>query len=77
LVSKALGFQYDSSAVKTAVASVNNAIEQYRLALEYGVVDPDVNLPRFIQALKNAGIDEIIAEKQRQLDAWAAANGKS
>jgi putative aldouronate transport system substrate-binding protein len=77
LVSKALGFQYDSTAVKTAVASVNNTIEQYRLALEYGVVDPDVNLPRFVQALKNAGIDEIIAEKQRQLDAWAAANGKN
>jgi putative aldouronate transport system substrate-binding protein len=71
-VSKALGFQYDSSSVRTAIAAVNNVVEQYRLGLEYGVVDPDTELPRFIQALKNAGIDEIIAEKQRQLDAWAA-----
>jgi putative aldouronate transport system substrate-binding protein len=77
LVSKALGFQYDSAAVKTAMASVNNVIEQYRLSLEYGAVDPDTVLPRFIQALKDAGIDEIIAEKQRQLDSWAAANGVS
>jgi putative aldouronate transport system substrate-binding protein len=76
LVSRALGFQYDATPVKSAVASVNNVIEQYRLSLEYGVVDPAVNLPKFIQALKDAGIDEIIAEKQKQLDAWAAANGK-
>jgi putative aldouronate transport system substrate-binding protein len=74
LVSKALGFQYDSTPVKTAMASVNNVIEQYRLSLEYGVVDPNTVLPQFVQALKSAGIDEIITEKQRQLDAWAAVN---
>ncbi|GHV70671.1 ABC transporter substrate-binding protein [Spirochaetia bacterium] len=73
LISKAMGFEYDSSPVKTAVASVTNVVSEYRLSLEYGVVDPDTALPRFIQALKNAGIDEIIAEKQKQLDAWAAA----
>jgi putative aldouronate transport system substrate-binding protein len=76
LNSKAMGFRYDSTSVKTAVAAVNNVIEEYRLGLEFGVVDPEVNLPRFIQALKNAGIDEIVAEKQRQLDAWAAVNAK-
>ena len=47
-------------------------IEQYRLPLENGVIDPDENLPKFRQALKDAGIDTVIAEKQRQLDEWAA-----
>jgi putative aldouronate transport system substrate-binding protein len=75
LVSKALGFQYDATPVKTEVASVNNVINEYRLSLEYGVQDPAVQLPRFISALKAAGVDQIIAEKQRQLDAWAVANG--
>lgn len=69
--SKALGFQFDSAPVKTAVAAVTNVINEYRLSLEYGVVDPAENLPKFITALKDAGMDNIIAEKQRQLDAWA------
>jgi putative aldouronate transport system substrate-binding protein len=74
-VSKALGFQPDSSSYKSAVAAVNNVIAEYRLSLEYGVVDPAVALPRFIKALDDAGMQEIIAAKQKQLDAWAAANG--
>lgn len=77
LVSKALGFQYDSSPVKTAVAAVTNVVEQYRLSLEHGVVDPATILPRFLRELDAAGMQEILAEKQRQLDVWAAANGKS
>jgi putative aldouronate transport system substrate-binding protein len=76
LISKAMGFEYDSSPVKTAVASVTNVVSEYRLSLEYGVVDPETALPRFIKAMEDAGIREIITEKQRQLDAWAAANGK-
>jgi putative aldouronate transport system substrate-binding protein len=75
-ISKAMGFEYDSSPVKTAVAAVTNVVSEYRLSLEYGVVDPDTTLPKFIKAMEDAGINEIIAEKQRQLDAWAAANGK-
>jgi putative aldouronate transport system substrate-binding protein len=76
LISKAMGFEYDSSPVKTAVATVTNVVSEYRLSLEYGVADPDIALPRFIKAMEDAGIGEIIAEKQRQLDAWAAAQRK-
>ena len=56
------------------MAAVQSVFDQYRLPLENGVIDPDENLPKFIQALKDAGIDTVIAEKQRQLDEWAAAN---
>lgn len=72
--SNALGFVFDPSNVKTEVAAVQAVFDQYRLPLENGVIDPDENLPKFIQALKDAGIDTVIAEKQKQLDAWAAAN---
>jgi len=72
--SAALGFTFDSSSVKNEYTAVNNVISQFYGALECGSVDPEVELPRFIQALKEAGIDTIIAEKQRQLDAWLAAN---
>jgi len=72
--SKALGFVFDGSAVKTEYAAVVNVITQYKLPLETGSVDPDKMLPEFIAKLKAAGIDKIIAEKQKQLDAWAKAN---
>lgn len=74
--SKALGFTFDSSPVKTEFAAVSNVLDQYQAALENGALDPDKTLPEFIGKLKDAGIDKIIAEKQKQLDAWAAANGK-
>lgn len=74
--SKALGFTFDSSSVKTEYAAVSNVLSQYRVALECGAIDPDKMLPEFISKLKDAGIDKIIAEKQKQLDAWAASNGK-
>jgi len=69
--SKALGFTFDLSSVKTEYAAVSNAINQYKLPLETGSVDPNKILPEFIAKLKSAGIDKIIAEKQKQLDEWA------
>ncbi|MBP1963036.1 ABC transporter substrate-binding protein [Paenibacillus aceris] len=72
--SKALGFTYDNTSVKTEVAAVTNVVNQYRLGLEDGAFDPDKELPKFISELKAAGIDKIIAEKQKQLDAWAKEN---
>ncbi|WP_309118975.1 ABC transporter substrate-binding protein [Paenibacillus sp.] len=72
--SKALGFLFDSSAVKTEYAAVSNVITQYKLPLETGSVDPEKMLPEFVEKLKAAGIDKIIAEKQKQLDEWARVN---
>jgi ABC-type sugar transport system, periplasmic component len=72
--SKALGFGFDPTPVKTEYAAVSNVITQYEMPLETGSVDPEKVLPEFISKLKAAGIDKIIAEKQKQLDAWAQAN---
>lgn len=71
--SPALGFLFDADKVKTEVAAVSNVISEYKAGLESGAVDPNV-LPKFIEDLKKAGIDTIIAEKQRQLDEFLAAN---
>lgn len=71
--SKALGFTYDTSAVKTEVAAVTSVMNEYRAGLEYGVLDPETALPEFIEKLKAAGIDTVIEEKQNQLDAWLAS----
>lgn len=72
--SPALGFSFDSTAVKAEVAAVANVLNQYRIGLETGSLDLKTELPEFISKLKSSGIDTIIAEKQRQLDEWLKVN---
>ena len=68
--SAALGFSFDATPVKTEVAAVSNVISQYRMGLETGLLNPEQVLPEYIEKLKAAGIDRIIAEKQSQLNDW-------
>ncbi|WP_336772865.1 ABC transporter substrate-binding protein [Paenibacillus sp. MMO-58] len=70
--SKALGFSFNAEPVKTELAAVTNVTNQFKVSLETGTIDPKKNLPEFINQLKAAGIDKIVAEKQKQLDAWSA-----
>ncbi len=72
--SVAMGFTFDSSAVKTEYTAVTNVIEQYLPGLLCGSVDPTTEIPVFLERLEEAGLGDIIAEKQAQLDAWVAAN---
>lgn len=70
--SQAIGFIFDSSSVKSEIAALDSVLAEYRLGLENGELDPEEYLPKFIQALREAGIEKVIAEKQRQLDSWVA-----
>lgn len=74
--SKISGFSFNSEPVKTEQAAISNVVKQYVQSLESGSVDIDSVYPKFISALKAAGVDKLIAEKQKQIDEWAAANGK-
>lgn len=69
-ISLALGFTYDNTRVNTQAAACKNVIDEYNTALLSGLVDPDAELPKFLAKLKDAGIEDIITEKQSQLDAW-------
>lgn len=75
LKSKALGFTFDAEPVKTEVAAATNVLNQYRVGLESGTLDPSV-VGEMNTKLKSAGLDKIIAEKQKQFDTWLKANGK-
>jgi ABC-type glycerol-3-phosphate transport system substrate-binding protein len=68
--SVAMGFTFDSSSVKTEYTAVTNVISQYLPGLICGNVDPATEIPVFLQRLQEAGLGAIIAEKQKQLDAW-------
>ena len=69
-----MGFIFDASSVSTQYTAVNNVASQYLPGLLCGSVDPETELPAFIQALNDAGCQDIIAAKQEQLDAWLAEN---
>ena len=70
--SKYLGYSFDPTNVSTQVASVTAVISEYAPSLECGVVDPDQMIEEFNQKLEAAGMNDIIAENQAQLDAWLA-----
>lgn len=68
-LSKAIGFVFDTTNVKTEVAAVQNVLDEYRPGIESGTLDPST-IADFNKKLKDAGLDTMIAEKQKQLDAW-------
>lgn len=70
LMSKGVGFCFDTSKVTNEYTACVNVMDKYYNALLCGSVDPDETLPKFREELEAAGIDKIIAEKQAQLDAF-------
>jgi len=74
--SKMLGFVFDSQPVTNELVSIANVRKKYDIGFQSGQLDPEKHLAKYQQELKAAGIDRVIAEAQKQLDAWRAANGK-
>ena len=70
--SKAMGFNFNSEPVNSEIAQCASVVAEFGPGLWTGFIDPDEYLPQFINKLKAAGADKIIAEKQKQLDAWKA-----
>ena len=76
--SLSLGYVFNGESVSSEIAAVNAVVSLYLPALECGMLsDVDAALAAFNQELKNAGIDRIIEENQRQLDAWLNEKGQS
>lgn len=70
--SLAEGFVFDNSSVQNEYIALTNVWEEYAAQLMFGFVDPDEKTPELVEKLKAAGLDTYMAEKQRQLDEWAA-----
>lgn len=76
--SPAFGFMWDSSAYSTQITALQNALDTYRPALEtgsVGVAGVESTLKALNDALYAAGLQDVMNEKQSQLDAWLAENG--
>ena len=71
--SSAMGFVFDNTEVYDEMTACSAVIGEYRDALWYGQVDIDTTLPKFIDELKAAGIDKVIAAENEQFQAFLAA----
>ncbi|MFF2449865.1 ABC transporter substrate-binding protein [Neobacillus sp. NPDC058068] len=65
-----LGFNFNSDSVRSELASITNISKEFYPALATGSVDPDEYLPKFNKKLKDAGIDKVLTEIQKQYDDW-------
>lgn len=71
--SSVLGFTPDLSMMPIQIQNIEMVWQKYYSSLMTGSVDVNTELPKFNEELKRAGIDEVKAEVQRQLDEWRAA----
>jgi len=67
-----LGFQVDTTNITAELANLKNTKEATYNALFSGTLDPESNLPKVNQKLKDNGLDKVIAEIQKQIDEWRA-----
>ena len=72
IISKTMGFTFEPSPVQDQISAVSNVRSKYYKALITGAVDPEEYIPLLLQEMEDAGSAEVIAEMQRQVDAWLA-----
>jgi putative aldouronate transport system substrate-binding protein len=71
----ALGFNLDLRAIDTVASKLRDAVSNYHPGIINGVVDPsdpERGISAFQRALEQAGIEEFIAEAQKQWDAYVS-----
>jgi putative aldouronate transport system substrate-binding protein len=71
-----LGFRFRTEPVAAEITALQAVVDGSQRALMTGYVDPAVELPKFLQAMKDAGLDKILAEVQKQYTEWKAAATK-
>lgn len=75
--SPVFGFMWDSSNYATQITALNNAWETYRANLltgSCGLANVESTIKALNDALYASGLEEVMAAKQEQLDAWVSAN---
>lgn len=72
--SVALKYAFNFNEHASEYSAVAAVVSQYSGAIASGSVDPTTQIPAFVKALEDAGINTLIEANQAQLDAWLAAN---
>lgn len=66
-------FVIDDTKIAAEIAAINNVVTEYKVPLDLGVADPETGLAELKQKLKEAGIDKVMEEVQRQVDEYNAS----
>lgn len=70
---KAVGYVYDSTNMQNQIMQIDTVLTKYLPSLETGSVsDLEGTYKSFIDELKAAGIDDVVADNQAQFDEWMA-----
>jgi putative aldouronate transport system substrate-binding protein len=73
--SDVIAFHFNNENVKEIETKINEIINQKFTPIECGFVDFDSNYDAAVKELKDAGIDQYVAEVQKQLDEFFKVNG--
>lgn len=71
-----VGFTFDSESVKNEAVAIRNTASEYMGGLDTGAMDPDVYVPILAEKLKAAGVEKVLAEVNKQYEAFKAAKKK-
>ena len=67
------GYTFNGADYSAETAAIETVLAQYCKIVNSGAADPADVLPEFIDALKTAGIDTVVAANQAQLDEYMAS----
>ncbi len=67
-------FVLDTSMMETEFAAVQNVTQEYFLPLELGFVDLESGLADYTEKMKAAGMEKVVEEMQKQIDAYCDAH---
>ena len=74
VVSPSVGFTFNKSKeVEDKLLNCIEIFERFQGELFCGVSDPEVVVPKMMEKLRSAGLDDIIAEAQKQVDEFMAS----
>jgi putative aldouronate transport system substrate-binding protein len=73
--SKAIGFALDTTPIKTQIATLSAALGQYRPQVVNGLQDAEKGVSTLLKNLDNAGMQKVLSEAQKQLDAFKKSRG--
>lgn len=68
-----LGFTADTTAITNEISAINNVVAEFSKQINTGLAEPEV-LEEYNAKLESSGIQKVIDEYQKQLDAWIEAN---
>ena len=69
---KGYGFCYDATNMTDKITAIDAVIQEYVPALTTGSADLESTYAAFLEKLEANGMNELVADKQAQFDAWLA-----